>query len=201
MNSGLPITQRVNHGLWVHYYDDPVNGNPGTDATIFDPNPDIRFLNDTGHYILIDAYMNMNTGDLEIAFWGTSDGRKGYFTHPVLHDVYPYGEQRNIETTDLAPGVVECQIPHKGASTSFTYTRELANGERIDRVFKSYYRPVPRICATGVSEETEEGEESEGDKENSGEVVDEDENGEEIVADDSNTELPVQNPLGEEVVE
>ncbi|MBU0613776.1 VanW family protein, partial [Patescibacteria group bacterium] len=36
MNSGLEVTERRNHSLVVSYYDDSTNGNPGTDATIYD---------------------------------------------------------------------------------------------------------------------------------------------------------------------
>ncbi|MBT4153960.1 MAG: VanW family protein, partial [Candidatus Magasanikbacteria bacterium] len=49
MNSGMEITQRRNHSLVVSYYNDLTNGLPGTDATIYDPAPDFRFKNDTGH--------------------------------------------------------------------------------------------------------------------------------------------------------
>ncbi len=149
MNSGLPITQRVNHSLWVPYYNDDVNGNPGTDATIYDPYPDLKFINDTGHYILITTEMDLIHSKLSFTFWGTSDGRKGYFSHPVVHAYYPYGPETIIETTDLAPGQKECQPAHKGASASFVYTVEFPNGEKKEQIFKSYYRPLPRICLIG----------------------------------------------------
>ena len=38
---------------------------------------------------------------------------------------------------------------------SFTYTIEKPDGEKVDRVFESYYRPLPQICLVGV-ESTEE---------------------------------------------
>lgn len=152
MNSGLPITQRTNHGLVVPYYNDPVNGNPGTDATIYDPSPDFRFKNDTGHNILITTDMDVATSKLTITLWGTNDGRKGYFSHPVVQQWYPYGPEQRIETTEVEVGKVECQEQHIGAQASFTYTRELPNGEKVERVFESYYRPLPRICLVGVEE-------------------------------------------------
>ena len=43
MNSGMQITQRANHSLVVSYYADPVNGNPGTDATLYEPILDLKF--------------------------------------------------------------------------------------------------------------------------------------------------------------
>src|SRR5690606_1808590 len=64
MNSGLSITERRNHSLVVSYYNDPRNGNPGTDATIYDGSPDFKFINDTGHHILIKTEMNRSNGDL-----------------------------------------------------------------------------------------------------------------------------------------
>jgi len=150
MNSGLPITQRRNHSLVVSYYNDHRNGQPGTDATIYDPAPDFRFKNDTGNYILLTTDMNVQTGNLYFTFWGTSDGRKGYYSEPVVHKWIPTGSEQIVETTELAPGVRNCQSAHPGAETSFTYTRVLPNGEKVHEVFSSYYRPLPKICLVGV---------------------------------------------------
>ncbi len=155
MNSGMPITQRVNHGLVVGYYNDPSNGNPGTDATIYDGWPDFRFKNDTGSHILITVSMNVSTGHLEFAMWGTSDGRKGSYTPPKVSKWIPVGEYKEIITDDLEPGEKECQSAHPGAVASFTYIRELANGEKEERVFNSRYRAVPKTCYIGREEEKE----------------------------------------------
>jgi len=151
MNSGLDITERRNHSLVVSYYNDLSNGNPGTDATIYDPSPDFRFLNDTGHHVLITTYLNEQTADLYFTFWGTSDGRKGYYTPPQVSQWIPAGADRIIETTELAPGERTCQNKYDGAHASFTYIREMPNGEKVSRVFTSYYRPLPRVCLVGVS--------------------------------------------------
>ncbi|MFA7245475.1 MAG: VanW family protein [Candidatus Magasanikbacteria bacterium] len=155
MNSGLKITARRNHSLVVSYYNDLSNGNPGTDATIYDPNPDFRFLNDTGNYILVTTEMNTQTGDLFIYLWGTNDGRKASYSPPVVSKWIPTGPVKNIETTNLAPGKKECQESHVGAQTSFTYTRVLADGKKENVVFDSYYRPLPKICLVGVEPKVE----------------------------------------------
>jgi hypothetical protein len=60
-----------------------------------------------------------------------------------------------IETTELPVGKKECQEVHMGAEASFTYTRELASGEKIQKVFESYYRPLPQICLVGVEKVAE----------------------------------------------
>lgn len=160
MNSGLPITKRTNHGLVVTYYNDPSNGNPGTDATIYDPAPDFRFKNDTGHYVLWTTSMDTATGKLEFTLWGTSDGRKGSYSAPVVHNWVATGPTKEIETTELPVGKRKCQSRHPGASASFTYTVELPDGTKKDTLYKSYYRPLPEICQVGVEKLSEGGEEA-----------------------------------------
>lgn len=150
MNSGLEIVERRSHSLAVSYYNDPSNNLPGTDATIYDPSPDFRFKNDTEHYILIETSINEKTGDLYFTVWGTKDGRKGSYSKPVVHKRIPAGAPRIIETTNLAPGKKECQHAFPGASASFTYTRIMPDGTQQDKVFESYYRPLPEICLVGV---------------------------------------------------
>lgn len=150
MNSGMEIAQRRNHSLVVFHYDDPVNGNPGTDATVYDPAPDFRFRNDTDNYILLQTYVDTENEDLVFSLWGTSDGRKGSYTHPIVARWIPYGPEKIIETIKLKPGQRECQNPFTGADSSFTYTREFSDGNMEERVFESHYRPLAKICLVGV---------------------------------------------------
>ncbi len=155
MNSGLEITERRNHSLVVGYYNDHRNNLPGTDATIYDNAPDFKFKNDTASHVLITTEMNVATGDLFFTLWGTNDGRKGYYTEPIVNKWVNPGPVKEIETTKLAPGERKCQAKHPGASTSFTYVKEVVGGEKKEVVFDSYYRPLPEICLVGVAEETE----------------------------------------------
>lgn len=154
MNSGLPVVERQNHSLVVSYYNDPANGNPGTDATIYEPAPDFKFLNDTGRHILFQAENLTDTQELRFTFWGTRDGREGSYSPPVVSRWIPVGETQNIETLDLEPGVEQCQGSHIGADASFVYTVVSAKGETIETIFESHYRPLPRICLVGVEELT-----------------------------------------------
>ncbi len=152
MNSAMPITERRNHSLVVNYYADPVNGNPGTDATIYDPIVDFKFENDTGNYLLLQTDMNMKTLQLTFTLWGKPDGRKGSYTHPTVSKWIPTGPDVNVAVTDgtLKPGEKNCQPQYKGAVASFTYTRYTSSSEKIDQVFTSYYRPLPKTCRVGV---------------------------------------------------
>lgn len=161
MKSGLEINERRNHSLVVSYYNDPRNGNPGTDATIYDASPDLKFTNNTGNYILIETEMNRSNGDLFFTFWGTSDGREADYTEPVVTRWIGTGPKKYIETTDLEPGEERCQGAHVGAETSFTYTVITADGETKEVEYTSSYRPLPTICLIGIDPDASvEGEET-----------------------------------------
>ena len=64
LNAGLPITARTAHAYPVQYYK-PY----GVDATIYLPNPDLKFTNDTSHYILIQT--RIEGTKLYFDFYGT----------------------------------------------------------------------------------------------------------------------------------
>lgn len=152
MQTGLPITERHNHSLVVQYYADPVNGNPGTDATLYEPTLDLKFLNDTGHYLLLFTNIDYKHQMLTFSLWGTKDGRSGSYTHPLVSKWIP--APKDVEYIPLDPKVIavdntdltKCQAAFKGAIASFTYSRVTPAGEHIDQVFNSYYRPLPKIC-------------------------------------------------------
>ncbi len=75
--SGLEITARRNHAYPVSYY------NPqGMDATVYVPKPDLRFVNNTPGYILIQT--EIIETELVFRFFGTSDGRKTNVIGPKI---------------------------------------------------------------------------------------------------------------------
>ncbi|MFH1611224.1 MAG: VanW family protein [Patescibacteria group bacterium] len=154
MNSGLQVDERRNHSLVVSYYNDPSNGNPGTDATLYDPHPDIQFTNTFDSYILLTTHVDIPSRTMEFTFWGTSDGRHGYYSPPKVLSWVPYGETEYKETLDLEPGTEKCQSAHSGATTQFTYYIDYADNTQYSEVFTSVYRPLQKICLVGVEELT-----------------------------------------------
>jgi vancomycin resistance protein YoaR len=154
MNSGLEIAERRNHSLVVNYYNDPSNNKPGTDATIYDPAPDLKITNDTAHYVLLQTENRTETSELFFHFWGTSDGRQGSYTPPEVLSWTGYGAKVVKETDKLPPGKQECQSPHPGATTTFTYIIEYPDGTKKEREFRSTYRSLPQICLVGKASAT-----------------------------------------------
>lgn len=154
MNSGMPISERRNHSLVVGYYADPVNGNPGTDATLYEPNVDFKFKNDTGGYLLLQTSIDYARQQLVFTLWGKSDGRSGSYTHPVVNKWIPAGDAKEVvvpPTAELKAGERKCQGAFRGAQTSFIYTRFTSSSQKIEEVFDSYYRPLPKICMTATT--------------------------------------------------
>jgi len=150
--AGLPVTERQNHSYRVSYYERDGAGNnigPGKDATIYDPAPDYKFLNDTGAGVLIRTAIK---GDrLIFTFWGKSDGRKAEQTAARVYNVVPPPEKKIVETADLKPGEVKCtEKPHPGSNAVFTYTVTFPDGTTKKRDFTSYYRPWQEVCLVGI---------------------------------------------------
>ncbi len=147
LDTGLKITERQNHAYRVVYYEPA-----GTDATIYDPKPDMRFLNDTGHSILINAYTKGDTVIFE--FWGTKDGRTvdPSWRTPKIFNITDPPPPKLVETTDLPPGKKKCtETAHKGADAEFTQIVTYADGSKMEHLFKSHYRPWGAVCMIGVA--------------------------------------------------
>lgn len=144
LNTGLPIVERRNHSYRVGYYEPA-----GTDATIYDPSPDLKFINDTGNHVLIQGYMSGNK--LVFEFWGTKDGRKASQTYPKITNIVKPKAPKIIETLDLKPGKEKCtEHAHNGADASFSYTVTYPNGEVKNKTFNSHYVPWQEVCLIGV---------------------------------------------------
>jgi vancomycin resistance protein YoaR len=153
--AGLPVTERRNHSYRVVYYERDGDGNligPGKDATIYDPWPDFKFINDTPAHIL---FLTSVQGDrLQFTFWGANDGRRAEQGEVSIWNIKDPPPKKEILTTNLAVGAKKCtELPHPGASTVFTYTVIYPSNEVKEEKFYSYYRPWQEVCLIGATAE------------------------------------------------
>ena len=94
VNSGLEITQRTNHSFPVTYY------NPqGFDATVYDPYPDFRFINNTPNHLLIEAFVQGTY--LTFNFYGTDDGREIKIKGPYILEKNEDGSMKAVLTQEI----------------------------------------------------------------------------------------------------
>lgn len=144
MAAGLKIVERQNHSYRVRYYEPA-----GTDATIYDPKPDFRFMNDTAHPVYINAYLKGDDATFE--FWGTKDGRIIDVGKPRIYNITSPPPMKLVETLDLPPGKKKCtEVAHAGADAELAYSVTYADGTKNTEVFRSHYRPWQAVCLVGV---------------------------------------------------
>lgn len=157
LNAGLPITARQNHSYRVSYYETDGNGKymgPGLDATIYQPNPDLKFINDTQATLLIQGRV---VGDrITFDIYGTRDGRVAVVDGPYKLSETPAGEPIYGETDTLAPGVKkQIERAHNGGTALATYTVTYPDGTVKEQEFKSFYRNWPARYLVGTESKPE----------------------------------------------
>ncbi|MEI6498406.1 MAG: VanW family protein [bacterium] len=137
LQAGMKITERQSHKYRVSYYEPPV----GMDATIYDPAPDFKFLNNYSGYILIQSKIEKTKITFE--FYGTKDGRKISISDPALYDYTNPEPPSYTETDTLAPGQTKLlEKAHQGVSAKFDYRVESATGDVLQaKTFLSKYVP------------------------------------------------------------
>ncbi len=140
--SGVHVTERNQHSYRVGWYE--ANGEPvGFDAAVFDPGVDMKFVNDTPGYILVEAKATSDT--LTVNFYGTkSAGEQVKLEGPAISNrVSPPPDVYQVDTR-LAPGAKkQVETAHGGLNTLIT-RRIIVPGQpdKIDK-FPSSYRAWP----------------------------------------------------------
>lgn len=145
--TGLPITERRNHSYRVTYYEPA-----GTDATIYSPKPDLRFINDTGHYILVQS--RIEGTKLYFDFYGTSDGRVASTSKPIIYNQVAPPAKKITKTVDLPVGKMRCtEKAHNGADAKFDYFVQKPGQLEASKVtFYSHYVPWQEVCLVGATQ-------------------------------------------------
>ncbi len=114
------------------------------------PHPDVRFINDTGNYLLLQG--RIEGSNLILEFYGKKDGRQISISDPVITDTIPALPTRYVYTSDLPAGVQQCsESPHIGMTADVTYHVAYPSGKINDQEFNSVYSPWGTICLVGKS--------------------------------------------------
>ncbi|HZT91542.1 MAG TPA: VanW family protein [Gaiellaceae bacterium] len=140
--AGLPITARTNHALYISHY--PL----GRDATVDYPDVDLKFVNDTGHWLLLRTFVGPDS--LTVGLYGTPQHRRVVSVAQPLTVVAPPPVQKTVDAT-LAPGEVVVDDPGEPA-TKTSVERKVygANGRLLsDQTFYSSYRALPKLIRVG----------------------------------------------------
>ncbi len=145
LNAGLPITERQNHRFVVHYY------GAGLDATIYGPHPDLRFVNDTGGYLLLQARVDTENKKVFMELYGQKDGRIAEVSAPYLYNDIPAPPTKYVQTAELEIGQTKCtESPHAGVTASASYNVTYPDGTVKHKNFQSIYQPWQKVCLIGT---------------------------------------------------
>lgn len=151
LNAGLPITERRPHAYRVSYYE--AASPPGLDATVYYPTVDLKFKNDTGNYILVQSYIDLEAQSLRYVLYGKKDGREVTLTNPVVTGIVPAPEPLNQDDPTLPKGTVK-QVDFAAAGATVTFNRTVKKNGKviIDEKFTSRYAPWRAVFLVGTKE-------------------------------------------------
>ena len=140
---GLPINARANHALYISHY--PL----GRDATVNYPDLDLRFSNDTGHWLLLRTFAG--AGSLTVNLYGTPVDRRVESTSAPLEVTGPIPVK---ETDDPRLQKGKRVVDEFGSPPRQTSVERLvydANGKLLyDNVWRSTYVGEPSLVRVGT---------------------------------------------------
>lgn len=148
--AGLPFTEWHAHSFYISWYDryalGPQGNGPGMDATIFTGASDLRFVNNTGNWLLMQAYSNPGTGVAEVALYGTKPNRTVELTHRV-YDWVPAPSQPVFVADRSQPAGTRRQTDTaRGGMTIDVYRTIVEDGVRQEpQLFRTNFKSWPNI--------------------------------------------------------
>lgn len=150
--SGLEIVERWAHGYRVSWYE--TESGPGLDATIYTPDVDFKFRNDTGHYLLIQTEVDREAGTLSFRFYGTPTGRQVTLEGPFEENVVPHGPAIYQEGSSLPKGTTK-QVDWAKDGVDVTVRRTVTKGDVVihQDTFFSRYEPWQARYLVGTATE------------------------------------------------
>lgn len=156
--AGYPIVERYAHGFRVSWYEPPL----GLDATVYAPQVDFKFLNDSPYYLLIETEVDMATATLKFCFYSTEPDYKVEMEGPFESNHVPHPEPIYDKDPSLAPGQkVQVEWPKDGLDVT-VYRVFKKDGQEIHRdKFFSPYLPWAARYRVGPEAEPEPGEKEE----------------------------------------
>ncbi len=142
---GYQIDQRWFHAYRVKYYEQTASGGhdenlAGLDATVFAPQVDFRFTNDTPYWLLMETYPTKTS--LTWKFYSTSDGRTVDWQTSGLQNVVEPPPPLYEENPDLQKDEIK-QVDWAVAGADVSVTRTVTRDGNIiqDDTFATHYLP------------------------------------------------------------
>ena len=143
--AGLKISERTNHALYISHYPQ------GRDATVDYPDVDLKFVNDTPHWILLRTFVGSYS--LVVDLYGAPIHRRVVSqTRPLVDTGAP--PIKRVPDPSLFKG--ETALEESGEPSRSTSVRRLVylpSGKVLyDNTWYSSYRAEPKVVLVGTKE-------------------------------------------------
>ena len=163
-NAGFPIVERHAHAYRVGYYEMTREGSKdpnlaGMDATVYFPLVDMKFTNDTNHWLLMETYMGQYDS-LTWKFYSTKDDRTVDWQTTGPTNVIPAPEPLYRENPELEKGEIEkVDFAADGAEIFINRTVYINGKVYFSDSFYTKFRPWQAIFEYGPGTEIPDSEE------------------------------------------
>jgi vancomycin resistance protein YoaR len=123
------------------------------DATIYSPDVDFRFRNDTDHYLLIQTETDLEAGTVTFQFYGTQTEREVIVSDPEITNEVEHDPPLYEQDASLPEGTIK-QVEWAIDGMDVEVTRAVKEGNRIvhEDVITSHYRPWQAVYRVGPAE-------------------------------------------------
>jgi vancomycin resistance protein YoaR len=150
---GYEIVERWAHGYRVGWYE--TNSVPGLDATVFTPDVDFKFRNDTAYYLLIHTVTDLEAGTVTFQFYSTPTGREVTLSDPETSNPIKHGPPIYENDPTLPKGATK-QVDWAVDGLDVLIKRTVKEGDKViheDKVF-SHYEPWRAVFKVGTGGRT-----------------------------------------------
>ncbi len=154
--AGLPITERHAHAFYISWYDEfglgPQGSGQGMDASIYTGVNDLKFVNDTGNWLLMQTEVDEGNQVLAVRLYGTTPRREVRLDGPTItNEVRAPSDPVYLDDASLPAGS-SYQSDTARSGRDITVERVITDrGVEIRRdSFFTHFRAWPNIFVRGT---------------------------------------------------
>jgi vancomycin resistance protein YoaR len=142
-NAGLPVTERHEHSHRVTYYD-PV----GFEATVYAPTKNLKFKNDSGGTLLIQAEWDEKAQTLGFYLFGRTPDRQVTVSKPSISNFKPAAKPSYTADPKIRLGASRrIDVPEQGMTAVINRRVVMKDGKVRKDSTKSVYQPWGAVYA------------------------------------------------------
>lgn len=148
-DAGFPIIERTYHYYRIRRYE-PILG---IEATIYPPAVDLKFRNDTDHFIVVDA--RTDAGNVTISMYGTKPNREISTEGPIIENIVPTDRTvQRVDSPQLPKGTeITSEVAEDGLDVTVWRITKVGGKEVKREKFFQHFRPSHNVIMVGTKED------------------------------------------------